>query len=330
MLTFTRDSLRASVESASGGRRTVIYNDKGHPCYMVRIPKFRCEDVAPGGELGSGIFPAFTAGGVERSELLLGQYQARVYDGRAVSIGGVDPTTNIDYDQAKGYCEANGPGWHLMSVWEWAAVAFWSMANGFEPRGNTDWGRAHDANHEVGIRGDDYLPGVSDGSGRTNTGSGPAAWRHDDTMDGLADLVGNVWEWQDQFKLVDGEIFATDDNDHTVDEANWPSLSRYFDTSSGVALTDSAPAGTGSNGVDPWNNVDTANYTALEKLARLLVAPVGIHPQGKLYVDDTSERLPVRGGYRGNAGGAGLGALNLGYARGDSNSNIGCRPALAI
>lgn len=38
--------------------------------------------------------------------------------------------------------------------------------------------------------------------------------------------------------------------------------------------------------------------------------------------------MPIRGGSRNNSGNAGLGALNLNNVRGNSNTNIGFRPAL--
>ena len=36
---ITKDSLRSSVESATGGLCTVLYDDAGHPSFMRRIPK---------------------------------------------------------------------------------------------------------------------------------------------------------------------------------------------------------------------------------------------------------------------------------------------------
>lgn len=36
---ITKDSLRSSVEAATGGLVTVLYDDGGHPNYMRRIPK---------------------------------------------------------------------------------------------------------------------------------------------------------------------------------------------------------------------------------------------------------------------------------------------------
>lgn len=350
MVIFSRDSLRAAVESASHGRRTVVYNDKGHPCQMVVIPKFNCQDVAPGGELGTGVFPAFNVNGVEKTELLIGQFPAKVIDGRAVSTEGVDPTTNVTFDQARAYCAANGAGWHLMSAWEWAAVTFWTMANGTEPRGNTNYGRSHSHTHEVGFRQDRLAPGLVEGTARTLTGSGPASWRHDHSADGIADLVGNVWEWNDGLKLVDGRIICPNDNHFTAAESAWVAQNGYFDS---PAVGDGEPdsnvgapilAGSVTNYAGPqgsnedidynhradWSGLaSAAGYTAPEILKRLLIAPAGIAPQGALYVRNYGERLPIRGGYWSRGAYAGLGNLSFNDAR-SIRSNIGFRPALVI
>lgn len=352
MIIFSKDSLRASVESASHGRRTVLYNDKGHPSYMTVIPKFSCQDVVPGGALGTGVFPAFVVNGVEKTELLIGQFQASVIDGRAVSIEGVDPTTSVNLDQARGYCTANGVGWHLMTAWEWAAVTFAAMAASTEPRGNTSYGRSHSHVHEVGRRQDRVAPGTASGTARTLTGSGPASWRHDGTVDGIADLVGNIWEWNDGLKLVDGRIVCPNDNHFTAAESAWVAQNGYFDSPSAgdgagasnlgapklaSAVTNYAGPQGGNesfdfNQVSAWSDLESAvGYTAPEILKRLLIAPAGVEPIGQLYVRNYGERLPVRGGGWSSAGGAGLGHLYLNYARVYAGSGfVGFRPAFVV
>lgn len=300
------DGLRRSVEAASGGRMTVFYTAKNQPSYFVRQPKFLCEDIAPGGELGTGVHEAFVFNGVEDDEIWVGAYQASIVNGEAVSQPGVAPAVNINYDNARAACQAAGAGFDLMTIWDWAAVALWCMANGFQPRGNTNHGRHHDNRWEVGTRQDNGVPGDSAGIGITLTGSGPVQWRHDQTMAGIADMVGNVWEVLSGMKMVDARVFLSPDN-------AIPRESGYSDT-----LFD-MPS------YRAWSTVDSTG--AGDALKRALIVPKGVNdPQGYLYTDLTGERLPSRGGFRFLGAAAGLAALNLTYDRTISGNSLGFRP----
>lgn len=328
---FSPDSLRASVEAASGGHNTVIYDDKGYPSYMVRIPKFRYEDLGMDSEFGTGVVTAFLKGGEELSEILIGQYQASVYDGRACSLPGKDPATGIDFDDSRAACENKGPGWHMMNRHEWAAIALWCMANGFEPRGNTDYGRAHDAHHEIGVKTDGTSsPGVdSSGQNRTYTGSGPASWRHNNGIAGIADLVGNVREWTDQLKIDDGRIICTEDNQFDADESSWTKQDSYFSNESGSPQLQNEAGTVNDEGIGTtWANVYNARgYSESQLLQRLLVSPAGIEPQGSLYLCTEGERMPRCGGAWRSGSNAGLANLRLDYSRGITHSGTGFRPA---
>ena len=300
------DGLRRSVEAASGGNMTVFYTANGLPSYFTRIPQFLCEDVVSGGEIGTGVHEAFIFDGVEDSEIWVGAYQASIINGEAVSQPGVAPAVSINYDNARTACQNAGTGFDIQTNWDWAAIVLWSLANGFESRGNTNYGRHHDNRWEVGTRQEGGVVGSSSGVGKILTGSGPAYWRHDGTYSGISDMVGNVWEWCSGMKIVDGRVFLSADNDIPIE-------SLYAD--SGFDIDDS----------NPWSSLNTTG--ASEALKRALVAPKGINdPIGRLYVNVSGERLPFRGGSRGDAGIAGLGALNLGGPRTTSHSSFGFRP----
>ena len=122
---ITKDTLRASVEAATGGLVTVLYDEGGHPSYMRRIPKCKIEDVYP--DLGlTGTHPAFIVNGVEKSELFIGVYPASVVDKYGVSLPGVEPAHTLNFDQGAGVasdeqCRMGIVGCHGSQVWLSAA-----------------------------------------------------------------------------------------------------------------------------------------------------------------------------------------------------------------
>ncbi|MBM1145645.1 hypothetical protein GN155_017815 [Alcanivorax sp. ZXX171] len=304
------DQHRRAVEAATGGLCTVERTPNGQPCYMHVLSKTRAEDLAPGGELGTGMHEAFVVNGQERSTLLIGMFLAAEVNGELVSQPGREARTRQNFDTQMAAAQALGAGWHQMTIWEWAFVSLWCMANGFEPRGNTNYGRSHSHPFEVAARTDGLAPGDS-GLGYTYTGYGPNTWRHNAAPNGIADLVGNVWERLNLMKIVDGRVMLAPDNDPSLSEADW--------TDTGWDMP--------GNGT--WAASDNAG--ASDALKRALVVPNGtLDPGGYLYTNLTGERLPIRGGGRIYGGSAGLGALSLHYERGGAHSNFGLRLARLV
>lgn len=360
-LTITANlGYRNAVEKASGGRNTMILDDQGNENIMVVVPRFNCDDInaavlAATGvdmQLGVGTHPAFRTNGVDRGEILVGKYLASSATGGCAVVGGVQPRTSVNYDTAKSLSANKGENWHMMSIHEWAAIALWSLANGTVPRGNTNYGRAHDMKHETALRADGGLPGDTSGTGRSDTGSGPVTWAHDHGEFGVQDLAGNVWEWLDQMRLEDGRIITTLDNDPSIVEENWHRHTAYFDS------TSSSQSGTGDVGSSILNSTITnrngpvgndaydnpyvydalfstiakdPSYAPNEALRRLLIESAGdTGLTGGLYVRNYGDRFPLRGGYWDTGSNAGLGALDLRDARSFASSGIGFRPALFV
>lgn len=340
---YIKDVQRHAVERASGGRQTVLYDNLGNPSIMNIIPIFRYEDLGYNADMGSGVVSCFDVGtGTNRSEIFIGAFQSSLVGNNAVSLPRTDQKTSINFDTAKTYCANKGAGWHLMTMHEWAAISLWCMANGFEPRGNTDSGRAHDRNVEQGRRMDGGLPGAATGTARVHTGSGPDAWRHNNSPWGISDLVGNVWEWLDGFKLQNGQIIASTFN--TQAEANWVAQAAYFDstlTTGGAARLSNAVVnrlgtiGDNTNGgntaIAAFNVMaKTGTYVSNQLLKRLLVEPSTVLPKGSVYMRNFGERLPLRGGSWSNGSGAGLAALGCDGSRVREGINIGFRLAFSI
>src|SRR5690606_26668262 len=212
----------------------------------------------------------------------------------------------------------------------WAALALWCKANNFEPRGNTSYGLAHDSTHETAIRQDKGTPGDTNGTARTLTGSGPASWRHDGTNEGIADLVGNAWEWQDLLKIVDGRIHTPATNNIGAPEGDWTAQDLWLSNESGVLKLKNSAGNAVDAGIGKtWKDVEkVGEFNSPELMNRLLISPLletGL--KGTLYANTSGERLPSRGGSWSSGANAGLAALRFDDARSGARTNVGFRPA---
>lgn len=346
-----KDSLRQSVEAASGGEQTVLYTAKGQPTYMNIIQKF---DLSTIDASLSGIHPAFIVNGVEKPEIFVGTYLGKLVDGELLSLPNVDPSASINFDNFSTYARACGAGHHLMTNAEWSAVALQCYKNDTQPFGNTYYGRSSENPLLIGRRQDGLDPGNTAGTARTLTGSGPVEWRHNRKPSGIADLAGNVLELSAGMRLINGEIQVIADNNaalHTIDMSATSAQWKAIDAVTGNLVT---PDGNGTTaGTVKFANSGTADYTingasfgatrnlsttkpvsaaALARLKALCLYPV-VEDTAKFNSDglwktiDTGERTPVRGGNWSDAAGAGVFALNLYYARSNAYMKIGARPA---
>ena len=334
------DAERRAVERASGGQQTVIYDAAGNANVMFVLPRFTYADLGMTADMGTGDVTAFDFGsGSIKSEIFIGAYLAS--GSGSVSAPRQDPRASLDHTAARAACAAKGAGWHLMTAHEWAAIALWCMANGYEPIGNTNWGRSHAKTWMVGDRADNRAPGDTAGTGRTQTGSMGSEATHTRTLGGIADLVGNVWEWQDGLLLQDGRFKISAYN--TQAEVDWAFVDAFLDASTPTggsailsnavnnrlgAIGDNANAGAGAN-VEWRAMTKSGSYVSNQAMKRLLLEPAGALPQGRIYMRNFGERLPLRGGNWGYGAEAGLAALNLNDSRVITFTGIGFRPAFA-
>ena len=320
------NSERYSLERATGGQQTIIHDNQGNANCMFVLPRFTYADLGMTADMGTGDVTAFDFGsGSIKSEIFIGAYLAS--GSGAVSAPRQDPRTSLDHTATRNACSAKGAGWHLMTAHEWAAIALWCMVNGYEPIGNTNWGRSHAKTWMVGDRADNRAPGDTAGTGRTQTGSMGYEATHTRTLGGIADLVGNVWEWQDGFLLRAGRVIASTHNAQPEDA--WVAQAAYFDAPSSAPVLADAVSRTASVNTEWRSMAKSANYISNPLLKRLLLEPSSALPQGRIYVNNDGERLPFRGGYWYGGASAGLAALNLSDSRAGTYTSVGFRPAFA-
>jgi len=174
---------------------------------------------------------------------------------------------------------------------------------------------------------------------------------------GIADLVGNIAEWNDGYKTVDGRMYFPDDNNYSLAESSWPAQDAYWDgTVSGgggaPVLSNATPVNVTTDstynyitGEAGWRSLTySANYDTMalalrQKLAAMMIAPKvskdgslvfatqGYEAKGAVWVRNNGERFSYRGGRWNNGSDAGLACLDLSIRRSFLSYYVGLRPA---
>ena len=304
-------------------RNEVIFDSRGIPDIMV---------VFTPDELG---LPAEIRGKAVK-EYAISKYPNTLIGGVPYSMPYQQPAVNINHDEAIRLCEAKGPGWHLLTNDEWAALAHQSRKNGTLPRGNTDCGKSHSHPEETGTTYKD-----ASGSSKTLTGSGPVTWNHDHTAEGVADMCGNIWEHVGGIRFIDGQVQVIPGNeaaagaDQSRDSKEWKAIYTadgdpvYYNVKDGkINLQPITPEGKDYDGVQ-FTDLDASALEVPEKLIELGLYPApGYEGTDYFWLDTDGERIVIRGGNWGNGAHAGVFFFGGPYSRAYVNWDVGFRSAL--
>lgn len=304
-------------------RNEVIFDNRGIPDIMV---------VFTPDELG---LPAEIRGKAVK-EYAISKYHNTLIGGVPYSMPYQQPAVNINHDEAIQLCEAKGPGWHLLTNDEWAALAHQSHKNGTLPRGNTDCGKSHSHPEETGTTYKD-----ASGSSKTLTGSGPVTWNHTHTAEGVADMCGNIWEHVGGIRFMDGQVQVIPGNgaaagaDQSRDSKEWQAIHTadgdpvYYKVEDGeISLQPIAPEGKDYDGVQ-FTELDASALDVPEKLIELGLYPApGYEGTDYFWLDTNGERIVIRGGGWNTGADAGVFGFTGSNSRAGVYPNVGFRSAL--
>jgi len=346
------DDLKLAVEALSGGKNTVLLDDREMPSIMVLFPRFNIGDVIEDGS--QNVHPGFSVNGAVK-DMYVSKFQNVVLNDRAYSLALKDPRTSVNFDQAVTYCRNKGTGWGLLPYSLWSAIALWCRKNETMPRGNNNWGKDVSYPHERGVPTSYESSGDHDGEpARCATGSGPDTWNHNWLPDGIADLNGNVWEWCAGMRLNGAEIQVIPyancmmaDISMAAGSSEWKAIKadgslvapgsadtlKWDYVSSKIQLTKGTPTYTTDQYVYcQYKDMTLASgLSEAPELAKALLfypdEPGGDYGGDYHYFNPTGERLPICGGYWYYTSGAGVFYVNLNYPRSNSFSSVGFRSA---
>ncbi len=311
----------------------VIFDDRGIPSIMVRFMRPKDTEETPA---------MFRIGDKVVDAIYISKYPNKVINGRAYSLPMVDPTVNINFDEAVQACRAKGSGWHLMTAVEWEYLLNQSRQQDTLPHGNTDYGKDYYHKDEQGDR-------EGCGYGRTLTGSGPATWNHDHTIYGVSDMNGNIWEWLAGLRIVNGILQYIPNNDAALagcdlskDSKKWQriiadkfskSTVRVNVEGGEITITDKAAGEDYTPDYDgvSWEDLKIELSEIPQALRDLGIVPeMRVDSEGKTYVwFDAAEGkyMPLRGSAFHNTSHSGPSALCLSGVRSGSGVDVGFRSA---
>ena len=353
-----RIDLKNAIADRSGGLNVLEWISDGAdtPKYYPSIYRRFGPERSPiaAAERGTGRpHSAFLVGGNVVKDLYIGKHQGLIKNSNSknlfLSLRGVDPTVSQQISVFAAAARNNGTGHHIMTNAEWAYLALKCKAQGFQPRGNNNYGAdISDATErgEIALMYDS----PADKIGRVLTGSGPLGWSHDGSPYGVWDLNGNISEFVEGLQLSDGVIRLVAENNAASPDAAINAL--YKSVLGDGTLADAGTAGElkftypdpadygiivpgsgASNGFKGIQQVyklgEISNNPCPAILKELCIIPhdAGEYGNDSFYYSLTGSRLCFRGGNWSRGVQYGVFYLGLIYTLSDSFHYIGARPA---
>jgi len=347
------DLSNLAIAAACPGNE-ILYDDKGKPSIMVRIPKQTYAQLGMGAS--DAVHPAFIVNGQEVDAIWISKYHNITKDGRAYSLPGQDCRHSVTFDQAIAACAAKGPGWHLMTQMERGLLINWCENNGFIPKGNNNYGKhSSESNYKA-------IPAVKDGEGKTQrtlSGTGPLSWFHDNSPAGIDGLGGDVLDWSGGIRLVYGELQVLPNNNgadnlhpQTATSLEWKAIKAedgsFIEPNGSGTTPGSIKMDFISNKLtysttitDPAPGTHYCNFGVIEADstigddAKLLLKSLGLLPRSvddlgknyRVYFNNAeAERAFYCGGYFNNTA-SGFSTFYCNYARSHSYISVGFRSA---
>ena len=303
-------------------RNEVIFDDRGRPDILVVFTpdELKLPDTLKGRKV---------------KEYAISKYPNTMIDGRPYSLPFMPPAVNVNHDEAIRLCEAKGPGWHLITNDEWAALGRQSWENDTVPTGNTNSGKSHSHPEQKGTT-------YQNSYGKTLAGSGPIEWNHDRTAEGVADMVGNVWEHVGGVRFLNGQAQIIPNNeaaagaDQSPDSKEWTAIYTpdgdpvYYNVKDGeIVLQPTAPEGKDYDGVPFCDLHERADMDVPDKLIELGLYPApGYESEEYFWLDTDGERCVYRGGSWRHGTNAGVFSLGGYLSRSSVYTHLGFRSAL--